>query len=486
MGSQLDVFHQFKRDHPEEAERIRRLVEEGRKHLENGSPDEARQRFVRVLAIFPYVPAALTNLAAIALAQRNFDQAEEYLAQAMRHFPRDPSVQAVAARLWLQRGSLPNVYHHARRAVENLAWLRNQPELLRDDPSLFDRARVIVISTLTLFAADALMLEVKRLLPDVPWTEDEWTYFGIAHFNLGEFDQAENAWRAAGGGDDSAAAVYSFLMQLVREGLIYPFSLDYNLNARLPGVEELRQAIEEHVSASLLFGERRPLRVVRSNGGEEREEDGEHEDMTLKESRQLIQAVRLALPRHVPTLAVAWGLRHIFRGEDEEAELALSILFFERWPYMPQLLRTVQGEETFSYRVRLNAALYLLWLGGADDVRRFLSGLDPDLLSVDDRFIWHSIWIQLALLEEDAALARTHELQAQPLLEQLSEEMDAWVHVFNELTLRIDPLERRSAPGAEASPHAKATAEPPTQSGMDKIVPFLPRHLRQAQKKHPD
>src|SRR5690606_38610705 len=104
-------------ERPEEAARIDRLISEGRSLLEGGRADEARVRFVKALAIFPLIPSALTNLAALALHAGHEDQAWHYLSQVLEHFPCDPSANGVAMRYWLQRGSYPRAYYHGTQAV---------------------------------------------------------------------------------------------------------------------------------------------------------------------------------------------------------------------------------------------------------------------------------------------------------------------------------------------------------------------------------
>lgn len=478
LGPTNDVYLQFQREHPKEAERVRTLVQEGRQRLESGQPDEARNRFMRALAIFPHIPAALTNLAALAMQQNNLDQAEEYIGQVLHHFPNDPAAHAVAARLWLQREVHPYVRYHARQAVRGMAHLQTHAELLAEDPTLLERARVIVLSTLALCQADALVAELYALMPDAPWSENDLTIIGIALFNLGEIDRAAEVWQRADGAEGSPAAVYRFLADLVRQKMIYPFQLDYQLHARLPSVDELRSAVDEHAFDETLGG-RRSFRLLKSAA--ENETDGEADSHW--DEQQLVQALRLALPRHIPSRAVALGLYHIFRGEEEEAELALSILFFERWPLLPQVLRVVQQHPELSPRVRLNAALYLLWLSGPEEVRPVLESWVPEALSVRDRFIWHVVWIQVALTERNLALAQAHEAEAQSLVEQVVKDLDAWVHVLNELSLRIDQLARSEAREVGVDVRQAQMSQVELKEGrMDKIIPFLPRQSRRQNK----
>lgn len=486
LGPTNDVYLQFQREHPKEAERVRILVQEGRQRLEGGQLDEARNRFMRALAIFPHIPAALTNLAALAMQQNNLDQAEEYIGQALHHFPNDPAAHAVAARLWLQREVQPYVRFHTRHAVRGVAHLQMQSDLLAEDPSLLERARVIVLSTLALCQADALLAELYGLLPDAPWSENDLTIIGIALFNLGEIDQAAEVWKLANGGEESPSAVYRFLVELVRQQVVYPFQLDYQLHARLPSVDELRSAVEEH-SFDQALGGRRSFRLLKTEGEDDANEgeEADADDERGWNEQQLVQALRLALPRHIPSRAVALGLYHIFRGDEEEAELALSILFFERWPHLPQVLRAVQDKPELSPRVRLNAALYTLWLSGAEAVRPVLERFVPEDLSVRDRFILHIVWIQVALSEENVALAQAHEAEAQSLVDPVVKDLDAWVHVLNELSLRIDQMARSEANDIDSDVQVVANQTGPLDlpgGRVDKIIPFLPRQSRKQRK----
>ena len=65
----------------------------------------------------------------------------------------------------------------------------------------------------------------------------------------------------------SPAAVYRFLADLVRQKMIYPFQLDYQLHARLPSVDELRSAVDEHAFDETLGG-RRSFRLLKSAADE--------------------------------------------------------------------------------------------------------------------------------------------------------------------------------------------------------------------------
>src|SRR5690625_1221885 len=163
-----DPYEQFSKDNPEEAERVSRIVNEGRNLLEQGEIGEARVRFVKALSIFPYIPAALTNLAALSLHQEEFEQAEGYLNEVLSHYPHDPAAHAVAARYWLQRGSLPKARWHGRQGVHGLRLLIQRVDELRD-PTLIDRARVLLLSVLPNMEADDCLTAMYELTQHTDW-----------------------------------------------------------------------------------------------------------------------------------------------------------------------------------------------------------------------------------------------------------------------------------------------------------------------------
>lgn len=456
-----DPYVTFEREHPAEAERVRKLVNEGRYYLERGDSDEARARFVKALAVFPLVPSALTNLAALAIHQENLDQAWYYLSQVLENFPKDPAAHAVAARYWLQRGSHPNVYRHGRAAVTSLTTMAQRAKELAD-PSVFDRARRIVVSTLALFQADLLLVEVHAALPNAEWDEATTTMFGIAHFNVGEYPTAAQLWRSvASSVDESPAGWYLSLLELLETRMVVPFHLDYNLEARLPSEDELRRAIETHLTPD------RPLRLVAKGADEvEDEEETAGED--------LIQALRM-VARPIPSVAVAAALRRLAHGDDDEAELALAILFFERWPFLEQVLRYIASSGDFSTRLQLNGALYLLWTSGPDESLPILKRFDLGQMDEVEVFIAHIIWIQVSLATKDLASARKHEAEAQRLVGRVQGSVYAWTQVLTELSLRIDQMAREweNRPGERERP--SGVGEDAAPPGVEKVVPFIRR-----------
>src|SRR5690625_949523 len=188
-----DPYDEFIVKRPKEAAKVERFIDEGRLLLEGGVPERARACFMKALAIFPIIPTALTNLAALSLHDGHPDQARHYLNKVMNYYPSDPAANGIAIRYWLQQGSYPQAYHHGTRAIAGLKRLLDKDGNL-PDPTVVDRACVILLSTLTEFGADSLITEIDSLFPEREWEEHVHAILGIAHYNLGEFAKAQRAW----------------------------------------------------------------------------------------------------------------------------------------------------------------------------------------------------------------------------------------------------------------------------------------------------
>lgn len=456
----LDPFEQFAVERPEEAARIDRLISEGRSLLEGGRADEARVRFVKALAIFPLIPSALTNLAALALHAGHEDQAWHYLSQVLEHFPCDPSANGVAMRYWLQRGSYPRAYYHGTQAVRGLDMLIKRFDTLRD-PSVVDRARIILMSVLPNFAADSLITQLSTVCGDRPWDDVAKTAIGIAWYNTGEFEKAKETWTACSGYDP--ARLYLFLLELVERGVVVPFRLDYQLNAALPSVADV------HTSLQLMLPRSgQPLRVVR-NGKDEIKED---ETPPLKEDdeRAFMEAVRYAMMRPLPSLAAVEGMYDIFHGTDAEAEAALSILFFHRWPYLPQLLPAIVADTGLTLRVRLNGALYILWTLGPEEAQKALDALSSDQKSPIEELLAGIIRMQIAWVTEDVAAGRAAEARARQAAARVDgDDIEMWLAILEELSRRFSDL--------EGAAKRDSTGVSPVQpvTGTSNIIPFPAR-----------
>lgn len=435
-------YEQFLTEQPDEAARLRRLVDEGRRSLEQGDGEQARIHFVKALAVFPVVPAALTNLAALALHQDQMDQAWKYLSELFDHYPLDPSAHGVAMRYWIKRGSRPMAHRHGVKALHGLSELIENREQL-SDPSVIERSRVILLTTLAGFEADHLITELYNICSEYAWDDLACTTIGIAFYNQGELDQARQLW--SGCEDSGPADLYLMLLDLVREQALTPFRLDYQLGARLPSLDDVRQALQATP------GLKPSLRLVPSQANDEDQTPTKHEE------EPLVQALQYAVVRRMPALAVLEALHHVLHGTDEEGELALSILFFDQWPYLREFLPAVADKATLSIRIRLNAALYMLWTDGVSEATHAVTRIEAEPMSEVDAMISQIIRLQIALVAEDTVAARQAEAQARSFMPTVATQAPSWVAVLEELSTRLNEMlqgseaERKDAPNVQAS-----------------------------------
>lgn len=517
-------YEKFLLEHPKEGERVQAHVKEGRRFFEMGWYDDARSHFMRALAIFPLVPAALTNLAAMALQRGDLDSAQEYLSQVIEHFPFDPSAHAVAVRYWLERKARPFAMRHARQAVTALGRLMTQmadPGAAPIDPSLADRAKVIVLSTLSLLEADELIVEVYRLSQQSDrnnWDERAWQWLGIAHFNIGELAMAAEMFERANKAE--AAEVYRYLIRLIEDGTLLPFPLDYNLTARMPTEEELLQANAEERVGSPEPG-RPHLRVVpaadaeanRSGGPdagaaaqgsaarggadtdaapgeppEQTAETGGAPGSNPQESPRSAprEGVRILVARRLPSLVAASAIRQVFEGDNEAGEFALGLLFSEQWPHLGELLGPTIRSPKVHPRVKLSATLALLWLGGPNQCTGALRHLDGEVVEPAERFIFHVIGLQCALLDENQEVARAHHAAGSQLLAAGHPVADVWVAFFTHLSERAgfdtDQVQNgrpQAGTGVEMSPiDGDSGRAASTASRSNKIIPLFGHRSR--------
>lgn len=448
----MDPYERFLHDNPQDAARVRRLIDEGRRHLEQGEPDAARASFMRALAIFPLIPAALTNLAALALHQNRHKEAWLYLERVLEHFPDDPAAHGVAIRYWLARGSRPMAYRHGERAVAGLRRLLSREEEL-DDRTVIDRARVILVSALRAFAADRLLVDLYAVCGERPWDDAARLTFGIAHYNLGAFEAARSIWRSAG--SEARGDLYLMLLDLVDAGVIPPFALDYELGARLPSLEELQEALQIPLPG------RKALRPVPE--GEEAAPGGPSGTLP-----------RFAVVRPLASGAALEALQRIVYRGGEEAEVAFAVLFFAHWPFLPELLSSLLEMPRLPVRTRLNAVLYLLWTHGVEAAEAALRQLDEEPMDAVERLIYHVVGIQLALAAENLDLGRSREMAARRAAAEVPAGTESWLAVLNELSLHLDRLERqRSSDTPADGPDAPAAKEQPADGAAHgNIIPF--------------
>lgn len=450
-----DRYERFLEEESEESTRVERLVDEGRACLERGESERARILFIKALSIFPWVPPALANLAALALQRDEFDQAFRYLSDLFEHFPYDPAGNGVAIRYWLRRGSSPMAYLHARRALNGLKAMADEKEALRD-PSLLQRASIILLSTFSAFEADDLICDLYALHDQADWDATSRLTFGIAFYNRGDLGTARTLWSQC---DDSGPVMlYRMLLDLVDAQVFPPFRLDYHLSARMPTLDELQQVL--HVNA------RGPLRLhslalIPQAHGEPTELDPEHMDW--------MQALRYAVAKGIPSLAVLDGVHQILygcngdEGSEEQAELALSILLIDRWPHLGELLRYVSHSDDLPLRVRLTAALYMLWTEGKEAAKAALDKLKLEAASEFDQLLAHIVRLQVALIGEDVEEARNALHEAQHAAERVGDDAEEWMTVLSELTTRFHSLakEHGAHRGDLAENEGSTTRTPP-------------------------
>lgn len=452
----LDPYELFVREQPEEAARIQQLVDEGRSALESGQGDRARGLFMRALSIFPWVPPALTNLAALALQRDEKEQAWHYLADLFARFPNDPAGNGVAIRYWLGRGSTPMAYHHARRALKGLA-AQAESERVQVDPSAWQRASLILLSTFAGFEGDDLICELHAIAGGLEWDATALITFGIAYYNRGEIAQAERLWEACG--EDERARHYRALLKLNADGVLPPFRLDYHLSARMPTLAELEQVLH---TQSEMSGPFRTLAMLPGQGGEGPEGPAG--------GFNILNALRYAVAQGIPSLAVLDGIGQILNGTAEQAELAMGMLFLDRWPHLGELLRYTARLDQVSLRVRLGAILYLLWIDGYQAAREALEAIEMDAATNVERLLGSIVRLQIAIVGEDVDEGRAALNEAEEHLASAGGDGEEWRPLVDELTSRLEGL-ADGKPGAGGS-HAGPTAEAPRKKLPDNVIQF--------------
>ena len=453
----LDPYERFVQERPAEAMRVQQLVDEGRVALESGEGERARGLFMRALAIFPWVPAALTNLAALALQRNEPEQAWRYLTDLFARFPDDPSGNGVAVRYWLGRSSTPMAYFHAQRALAGLA-AQKGPARAKSDSSARQRAAIILLSTFAAFDGDDLICDLYSLAYDCDWDATALLTFGIAFYNRGDLAQAEKLWLACA--DDERAVRYLTLLRWNKEGVVPPFRLDYHLGARMPTLDELREILQARMEGA---GPLRSLAVLPSRFFGLQREEGE--------PFPLFQALRYAASHGIPSLAVLDGIRDILSGEEEQAELAMGLLFMDRWPHLGELLRYTVSCAEISLRVRLGAVLYLLWIEGFKSAQEALSAVGPKEDATElDRLLISVVGLQVAIVGGDAAAAGQALDAAQRHLEAAGAEGEEWRPLLEELTAHYEKLTGKSRPSVEPEP--ERTVDPARRPVPDNVILF--------------
>lgn len=220
-------YRNFVLNEPHKAKRIRTLVNRGRHLLEAGLTDEARRQFLQALNVYPHVTPALNSLAIIALNEGDVDRALDVLHEALQSDPCDPIAHALAAQCWQSRESDPLMQGHVNAALEAYLQLIAENDPLEPDYSEF--ALYFVMQALVLAEDDAGLIRLYEAQVTRDWDSVELTWFGIAYFNQGVFDQAYRLWGRASQQQFPPAAAYAALADHVIHRRVLPFRLDYEL-----------------------------------------------------------------------------------------------------------------------------------------------------------------------------------------------------------------------------------------------------------------
>jgi tetratricopeptide (TPR) repeat protein len=453
-----DLYEVFIQNKPAEAEKVRKLIQEGRNLYQAGNLAEARNRFIKALAVYPYIPSALVNLASISIMNNNLDQAWYYISTGIEFFSDKPAVHAVAVEYWKKRQSDPYIQYHCLMAVSTLKQLmeKGTPD---HDPSIIERSRRIVYSTLIRAANDMGIVRSFELFPQSEWDEYAIVTAGIAYFNLGEFSKARLLWQQANNECSGASSLYLYLLELIDTKTVIPFKMDYDLKAQLPVADDL-----QYISIEIKEDEPR-LRLI-TNVNEE-----EDRIITENKAEEKESSFKLVLPKELPSLAIISGLQSIFEGEAKKGELALCILFFQRWPHLPEILHEIIEWQVLPNSLRLNAAFYLLSVEGPAACQNALEYIEnKEELNHFEQFMASVIGLQLAIYEGKAEAARERLYQARSLSFSLSDR--SWNHFLDQLEEQVNQIDNN--PVAKSDSHRA----PRSSVNTDNVISLIPRLMR--------
>ena len=329
-----DPYEEFVRQNEELARRIQSVIDKGRSHLENGMLSEARKEFQRALALFPYVPAALNNLALMAFAEGESELAKAYLQQLLHFHETEPTANALMARYWAERGSIPLAMAHAEMAARSALALMKSPQ--GSDPSRASRSLEFAFQSLTLLGEDRLLTHLYAASGEPPLMPVTLLHVGIAFFNRGDFQAAKRLWERAWQQqpDLEPARVYLTMLDLLERHKLLPFRLDHRL------------------------------------------------EMPQAEKGRRIWLV------HVPTLFIARALEHLYEGDSQEAEEAIVLLSGVNVPSLDLILLQVGTDTARPTAVRLLAGIQLAAMGYSEQAVQTCESIDGDSVRDDEQARW--------------------------------------------------------------------------------------------------
>lgn len=325
-------YQYFTQTNTELAARIQIIVDRGRAHLEHGNKEEARKDFLHALALFPHVPAALNNLALLALADGERERARAYLEILLDFDAKEPTANALIARYWRDAGAYPLAVKYADIAVQSVLELAKHE--LSDDPSWMRRALQFTYQALTLLEADAEIVRIYELLPNQELLPPTLAHVGLAYFNKGLFDKAIALWQQTVEKGYTTAQVFLDMNETITTHSLLPFRLDHLIEVPPP-------------------------------------EKGRHIWLS-----------------HVPTVFSAAALTRVYRNSASEAEEALTLLLQAGIPGLEVILQQVAADLTRPARLRLLACLHLFAIGAQEQAARFAKQVDGERLANDDLALW--------------------------------------------------------------------------------------------------
>ncbi len=328
-------YETFAIAHPELAARIQAVVDRGRSHLEQGDKTEARKDFQRALALYPHVPAALNNLALLALADGEKEIARAYLDDLLAFDAEEPTAHALLARYWYETGSYPLAARAASAAVASILALSKNGQ--GNDPTRLRRALQFTYQALAFLAADWEIVRLYEHVPDEPLLPPALTHVGLAYFNLGRLAEANALWEKAAGQEFAPARIFLELAAVLAAHELLPFHLDHMLEMPQP-------------------------------------EQGRHVWLS-----------------HVPTLFLAAAVSRVFQGTAAEVEEALSLTMQAGMPGADRVLKQVAADLTRPVRLRLLACLHLLATGATEVAAQLAGEIAAGEVPGEERALWYLV-----------------------------------------------------------------------------------------------
>jgi tetratricopeptide (TPR) repeat protein len=330
-----DPYEEFARQNEELAARIQTIVDKGRAHLEQGLIAEARKEFFRALALFPYVPAALNNLALLAFGEGDSERASAYLRQLLQFHEAEPTANALMARYWAGLGAAPLAVAHAEMAVRSALAIAQSTE--GSDPSRVRRSLEFACQSLALLGDDGLLAHLFRASGEPTLMPVTLLHIGIAFYNRGDFLTAKRLWQTAlrQQPDLEPARIYLEMCDLLERHKLLPFHLDHRLE--MPQAEKGRR-------------------------------------------------VWLV---HVPTLFVAGALARLYQGSTQEAEEAIPLLAGVGIPGLDRILLQVGTDSARATSTRILAGLQLAATGHEEQAAQICDAIDGDSVDSDEQACWY-------------------------------------------------------------------------------------------------